>query len=42
MLRHMALVKTGDSEECMTTIIRVTRIGEAKTAKQLASVANYC
>jgi hypothetical protein len=45
MLRHMALVRTDVSEELITSIIRMTRIGElgttlAETAKQRASVAS--
>jgi hypothetical protein len=31
MLCHVALVRTDDSEECSTSIIRVTRIGELGT-----------
>jgi hypothetical protein len=31
MLRHVALVRTNVSEECIAVIIRVTRIGELGT-----------
>jgi hypothetical protein len=31
MLRHVALVRTDDSEELSPTFIRVTRIGELRT-----------
>jgi hypothetical protein len=31
MLRHVALVRTGDSEELSSSFIRVTRIGELGT-----------
>jgi hypothetical protein len=31
MLHHLALVRTGVSEERITSIIRVTRIGELRT-----------
>jgi hypothetical protein len=34
MLRHVALVSTDISEECITSIIRVTRIGELGTMWQ--------
>jgi hypothetical protein len=36
MFCHVALVRTDVAEECITSIIRVTRIGEH------ASVASYC
>jgi hypothetical protein len=31
MLRHVALVRTGNSEELSVSIIKVTRIGELGT-----------
>jgi hypothetical protein len=39
MLRHVALVKTGVSEEISASIIRVTRFGELDT---LAVINNRC
>jgi hypothetical protein len=39
MLRRVALVKTDVSEECTSSIIRVTRIGELGT---LAVISNRC
>jgi hypothetical protein len=38
MLRRVALVKTGDSEELTASIIRVTRIGALETT--LAATRN--
>jgi hypothetical protein len=37
MLRHVALVRTGVSEELSTSFIRVTRIGELVTASVVPS-----
>jgi hypothetical protein len=40
LLRHVTLVRTGDSEEGIASIIRVTRIGELGTT--LAVTSNRC
>jgi hypothetical protein len=40
MLRHVDLVRADVSEECSTSIIRVTRIGELGTT--LAVTSNRC
>jgi hypothetical protein len=40
MLRHVALVRTGVSEECIASIIRVTRIGELGTMLAVTSTHN--
>jgi hypothetical protein len=37
MLHHMAFVRSGLSEECVTSIIRVTRIGEVETVLAVTS-----
>jgi hypothetical protein len=37
MLHHVALVGTDGSEECITSIIRVTRIGELGTLLAVTS-----
>jgi hypothetical protein len=37
MLRRVALVRTDVSEECITSIIRVTRIGELGTTLAVTS-----
>jgi hypothetical protein len=40
ILHHVALVRTDVSEECSSSIIRVTRIGELGTT--LAVTSNRC
>jgi hypothetical protein len=52
MLCHVALVRSNDSEKCITPIIRVTRIGilgtmfavtsNQSTLWRNASAASYC
>jgi hypothetical protein len=49
MLRRVTLLRTDVSEECIATIIKVTKIGELGTtltvrsiSSQRASVASYC
>jgi hypothetical protein len=43
MLRRVALVRTDVSEESISSIIRVKRIGELGTTLAVtASVASYC
>jgi hypothetical protein len=41
MLSCVALVRTGVSEECITYITRVKRIGELGTLAKRASVVSY-
>jgi hypothetical protein len=42
MLHHVALVRTDISEERITSIIRVTRIGELGTMLAIASFFAAC
>jgi hypothetical protein len=46
MLCHVALVRTDDSEESSTSIIRVTRIGELGTTEarceEILSISSQC
>jgi hypothetical protein len=43
MLRHMALIRTDVSEEHSTPIIRVSRIGELRTALAVtSSCRSFC
>jgi hypothetical protein len=48
MLRRVASVRTYVSEECSTSFVRVTRIGElgtlavTSTSSKRASVVSYC